>query len=420
MNAVSKSSAYPASVQPGIPSLPHTPNGWVRSSLSEYLHSAARPVKMKDDQTYRLVTVKRSRGGVVLREKLKGCEISVKSQFEIKKGDFLISKRQIVHGACGLVPSDLDGSIVSNEYAVLRGSDQICLAFLNYLAHSTYFQQTCFHSSIGVHVEKMIFKLDRWLKWDFNIPPLAEQKRIAEILSTWDQVIETTEKLIANSEAQKKALMQQLLTGKKRLSGFSDRWTVSSLGLTCDVFSGGTPARSHSEYYGSNIPWIKSGELNQHDIYRTEEHITELGLKNSSAKQVEPNTLLLALYGATAGVVAFSRIRGAINQAILAIVPHDILNSDYLYFHLQFQIDRMKRLTQGGQPNLNAGIVKSLALPLCSLKEQCAIAKTIRCAEETTALLISELDSLCEEKAALMQQLLTGKRRVKLPEKGYA
>lgn len=172
---------------------------------------------MADEDIYRLVKVKRARGGVVVRENLAGKSISVKSQFEIKTGDFLISKRQIVHGACGLVPSELQGSIVSNEYSVLCGNDDISLDYLNYLAHSVYFQQTCFHSSIGVHVEKMIFKLDRWLSWDFLIPPLAEQKRIAKILFTWDRAIDMVEGLIENSQAQKTALMQQLLTGKRRV-----------------------------------------------------------------------------------------------------------------------------------------------------------------------------------------------------------
>ena len=124
----------------------------------------------------------------------------MKSQFRIEEGDFLISKRQIVHGACGTVPPDLGGAIVSNEYAVLRTRTTLDPRFLAYLSHSIHFQQNCFHSSIGVHIEKMIFKLERWLGLEFDIPPLPEQKKIAEILSTWDKAIETTEKLLANAE----------------------------------------------------------------------------------------------------------------------------------------------------------------------------------------------------------------------------
>jgi type I restriction enzyme S subunit len=161
--------------------------------------------------------VKRSRGGVELRETLRGQDIKTPSQFYVREGDFLISKRQIVHGACGIVPAELDGAVVSNEYAVLNTDGQLDLRFLRYLSESRYFQQTCFHSSIGVHVEKMIFKLDRWLKWPFNIPPLAEQLRIVEILDNASQQIRSVEAQIERLKQEKRALMADLLTGKRRV-----------------------------------------------------------------------------------------------------------------------------------------------------------------------------------------------------------
>ena len=231
MNVEARDSAFPPSVQPGIPRLGRLPEGWIKAPLSRFLREVRRPLKMGNDTEYRLVTVKRSRGGVVERSVTAGRDISVKSQFYVRSGDFLISKRQIVHGACGLVPESLDGSIVSNEYSVLNGNGEIDLRFLSYLSHSRFFQQTCFHSSIGVHVEKMIFKLDRWLSWDFHLPPLAEQQKIAEILSTWDKAIQTTEALLANARTQKRALMQSLLTGTRRFPGFEDHpWREVRLG----------------------------------------------------------------------------------------------------------------------------------------------------------------------------------------------
>jgi type I restriction enzyme S subunit len=208
---------YPVSVQPGIPNLPDMPNGWKRIHLGGHLREVVRPVRLEPEQQYTLVTVKRSRGGVQLREVLRGAEIKTPSQFQVRAGDFLISKRQIVHGACGIVPAELDGAIVSNEYAVLASDGEIDLKFLRYLSETRYFQQTCFHSSIGVHVEKMIFKTERWLAWPFNIPPLCEQLRIVEVLDT---AVAETELLASQSESlrsEKRALMQQLLTGKRRV-----------------------------------------------------------------------------------------------------------------------------------------------------------------------------------------------------------
>lgn len=208
---------FPASVQPGIPALPPAPVGWRRIHLRDHLKEVRRPVALVDEETYRLVTVKRSRGGVELREVLRGEEVKTPTQFYVHADDFLISKRQIVHGACGTVPPELDGAVVSNEYAVLNTDGKIDLRFLRYLSESRYFQQTCFHSSIGVHVEKMIFKTDHWLNWPFNIPPLAHQEHIVEILDTASREVVAISEQLKALKREKSALMSQLLTGKRRV-----------------------------------------------------------------------------------------------------------------------------------------------------------------------------------------------------------
>lgn len=209
--------SYPLSVQPGIPNLPPTPRGWQRTTLGKHLKEVARPVTLAPERSYRLVTVRRSRGGVDERGVLPGSEIKTPTQFSVKSGDFLISKRQIVHGACGIVPPHLDGAIVSNEYAVLNAGESLDVRFLAYLAETTYFQQTCFHSSIGVHVEKMLFKLDHWLTWPFNIPPREVQERIVKQLDLASEQIRSVERQLDLLKAEKRALMADLLTGKRRV-----------------------------------------------------------------------------------------------------------------------------------------------------------------------------------------------------------
>ncbi|ENE2511556.1 restriction endonuclease subunit S, partial [Escherichia coli] len=263
---MARDSLYPVSVKAGKPILGMLPTGWQKLSLEKCLNIEARKAYIQDNQEYDLVTVKRSRGGVIRREHLKGKDISVKSQFYIKEGDFLISKRQIVHGACGLVPKELSGSIVSNEYCVLTGKSGFYLPYMEFLSESLYFQQTCFHSSIGVHIEKMIFKLDSWFKWPFNIPPLSEQKRIVKILSTWDEAISVTEKLLTNSQQQKKALMQQLLTGQKRLLDengvrFNGEWVYLTFDNAFIVANKKSAQVKSSDYLQSgSIPIIDQGQ----------------------------------------------------------------------------------------------------------------------------------------------------------------
>jgi len=209
---------YPRSVQPGIPRLSAAPEGWSTRRFGELLRVVQRPIRMTDDGEYDLVTVKRSRGGIESRGRFRGKDISVKSQFALEGGDFLISKRQIVHGACAVVPEEFAGSIVSNEYSVLRCKPGLDLGFLRYLSHSVYFQQTCFHSSIGVHVEKMIFKLEDWLKFRVNVPPLEEQKRIAAGFEAVDAKLAALREKADGLRQFKTGLMQRLFSQEMRFT----------------------------------------------------------------------------------------------------------------------------------------------------------------------------------------------------------
>ncbi|PCH74712.1 MAG: hypothetical protein COC12_03435 [Rhodobacteraceae bacterium] len=245
------------------------------------------------------------------------------------------------------------------------------------------------------------------------LPPLPEQRKIADILSTWDRAIEVSESLLATARQQKRALMQTLLTGKRRFPEFEgQKWKEVRLGEVCETWSGGTPSRRKAEYYSGSIPWIKSGEVNAIRVEATEEHITEEALKCSSAKLVEPETVLIAMYGATAGVVSVSGIHAAINQAILAVKANAKLESNFLLFAVQGKMEDTKRITQGGQPNLNAQIIRAAKIPLPCLQEQRQIAKILGASQREIELGCQKIQKLRTEKRALMQQLLTGKRRV--------
>ena len=210
---------YPPSVQHGIPRLAPVQKGWKSVAIGKLVTEVVRPVEMDEDETYTLVTAKRSRGGIVKREELKGREIAVKNQFYIQAGDFLISKRQIVHGACGFVPKELDGAIVSNEYLVLNFTDKVIPQFWEFLTHTIYFQQVCFHSSIGVHVEKMLFKVSRWYQWKVNIPTLKEQEKIASFLGAVDTRLTQLRRKHELLQTYKRGVMQKLFSQQIRFKG---------------------------------------------------------------------------------------------------------------------------------------------------------------------------------------------------------
>src|SRR6218665_33636 len=255
------------------------------------------------------------------------------------------------------------------------------------------------------------------------LPPLPEQKAIAHILGLADDAINKNNQLIAQKELYKKWLMQNLLTGKKRLKSNEKRKIDSGEFVKikvqdiATVFSGGTPLRKYSEFYKGTIPWIKSGEINNFEIFETEEKITEEAIRNSTTKKVTKDTILIALYGATAGVVGITRIEAAINQAVLAVIPDESkVDRMYLLRCFQFYLPKaVENLVQGGQPNLSGGIILNYQFSITnSLSEQVAIAQVLQVSDKEIQLLKAKTEKLREKKKGLMQVLLTGKKRLKI------
>lgn len=143
------------------------------------------------------------------------------------------------------------------------------------------------------------------------------------------------------------------------------------IGKLFKTSSGGTPLRSKSEYYkNGTIPWIKSGEVKDY-IYSSEEYITEDALKNSSAKIFPENTVLIAMYGATAGKVGLLKIKAATNQAVCGILPNPKVLPEYLYLILSSKTQNFVDISVGGaQPNISQEIIKGIKIPVPSLDEQ--------------------------------------------------
>ncbi|MDJ1498885.1 restriction endonuclease subunit S [Cytophagaceae bacterium DM2B3-1] len=174
-----------------------------------------------------------------------------------------------------------------------------------------------------------------------------------------------------------------------------DNWVYVRLGDICETTSGGTPNRKDPSYFIGNIPWIKSGELNYNIITETEEKISEDALHNSSTKLLPKDTLLIALYGATVGRLAFTGIEAATNQAVCAIFTPEGLSKKYLYyFLLSYKEKLLQQRVGGAQPNINQGIINDIIFPLPPKEEQHRIVAKI---EE----LFSELD----HSVALLQKV---------------
>ena len=178
------------------------------------------------------------------------------------------------------------------------------------------------------------------------------------------------------------------------------------LGDIFEIGSGGTPSKSHPEYYGGDIPWVKTGDLKSEYLYEVEDFITEEGLKNSSAKLYEPDTVLIAMYGATIGATSILKMDACTNQACAAFKKNDKVIPEYLYYFLKSQkVKFVKDGVGGAQPNISAGYLKKVEMELPSLDEQRAIVEVL---DKTTNIMvmrnqeIASLDNLIKARVVEM------------------
>lgn len=248
-----------------------------------------------------------------------------------------------------------------------------------------------------------------------NIPPLPEQQKIAKILSTWDKAISTTERLIENSTQQKKALMQQLLTGKKRLldeSGkrFEGEWkdaTVSSFGK---VITGNTPPKNDSSNYDGSISWATAEDFKRKYVSNTKVKLTESG---ATKARIVPKGSVLVTCIASIGKNAIANEDLATNQQINSVVINKKNSNEFFYYLIEFNSHKL--LAWAGTtalPILNKTSFEKVKFIVPNLKEQQKIATVLTNADKEIGLLEQQLADLQQEKKALMQQLLTGKKRV--------
>ncbi|MBI4648144.1 MAG: restriction endonuclease subunit S [Bacteroidia bacterium] len=183
-------------------------------------------------------------------------------------------------------------------------------------------------------------------------------------------------------------------------------WQLKKLGEVCKTTSGGTPSRKNPAYFTGSIPWIKSGELNHNIILDSEEKITDEALNTSSAKIFPKGILLIALYGATVGKLAFLGIDAATNQAVCGIFKNKSIELKFLYYFLFYKRPSLVNESFGGaQPNISQTILKNLFIPIPPFEEQLSIVSKI---EE----LFSELDKGIEFLKTAQQQLKTYRQTV--------
>ncbi|MFC2604972.1 MAG: restriction endonuclease subunit S, partial [Bacteroidota bacterium] len=180
-------------------------------------------------------------------------------------------------------------------------------------------------------------------------------------------------------------------------------WKTPRLMELTDIISGGTPSTKISEYWGGDIQWMNSGELNLRRVFEVEGRITKIGLENSATKLIPNKCVLVGLagQGKTRGTVAINYIPLCTNQSIAAILPSNELNEEFLYQNLDLRYKELRSLStgEGGRGGLNLTLLKNLIIPLPPLSEQNAIATALSDADA----LISATERLIAKKKAIKQ-----------------
>lgn len=378
------------------------------------------PIKERaGDKKYVLMSVTSGVGLIPQVEKF-GREIagnSYKNYYVIRKNDFAYNKsstKEFPEGYISMLKEYEEAAIPNSIFTCFRViGDEYEPLFFDQLFNTNYHGKWLRkYIEIGARAHGAL-SIDTKYLWNMPVavPKLPEQQKIADCLSSIDDLISAEEKKLSLLNDYKKGWMQKLFPaeGKTvpewRFPEFKDSegWEKLNIKKACyPSYSGGTPVTSKKEYYNGDIPFIRSGEIGKE---KTELFLTSEGLDNSSAKMIEKGDVLMALYGANSGDVAISPIKGAINQAILCLRHKN--NNAFLYHYLAFKKNWIVRTyIQGGQGNLSGEIVKSIEL--CSPQEpdeQNRIAAFLSVIDDLTSNQKEKIEALKQHKTALMQGL---------------
>lgn len=350
---------------------------------------------------------------------------------------------------------------INNPQLILTYGDLIIPARGNSIGYATYISEemaTCTQTTIYSKIKNINKRFmyyccyglkDQWFNFEDTaipqitvgqvqnnpvpIPPISLQSQIADFLdnkfSQIDRYIEKQQQIIEKLKEYKQAIITEAVTkgldpdvkmkdsGIEWIGEIPEHWETPEIKYIARIGSGGTPDRNHPEYWNGDIPWIKTGELQNDIITNVEEYITEIGLSNSSAQLFNEDTILIAMYGQgkTRGMTALLRFPASTNQACAALtVTNKDIITEYLWQCLIGAYHAIRAEASGsGQPNLSATIIGNFHVAMPPLDEQKNIVKYIKSRTTEISVTISQaqnlLNKLTEYKKSLIYEAVTGK-----------
>lgn len=339
----------------------------------------------------------------------------------VSENDFVYNPMNVRFGALARYKGQEDVS-VSGYYDIFSVKESVSKEYMeNFLLSEpmiNYYNRV----STGSLKEKQRVHFSQFLDFVLPIPPLPEQQKIAEILSTQDKLIELQEKKIEQLKELKKAYLQKMFPKKGskypelRFKGFTDPWEQRKLGDLADIVGGGTPSTSNSEYWDGDIDWYAPAEIaDQIFVSSSERKITQQGYDNSSAKILPVGTVLFTSR-AGIGKTAILRKEGCTNQGFQSIVPHENMLDSYFIFSRTEELKRYGEIKGAGSTFVEVSGKQMASMELMmpkTIEEQKIIGAFFSNLDHLITLHQRKSEQEKQKKKALMQLLLTGKVRCK-------
>jgi len=336
------------------------------------------------------------------------------SYYVVNTKDFIYNPRISENAPYGPIRTNETGEvgIVSPLYFVFRIADET-IADYNFLKY--YFTSSNWHRYVysignnGARSDRMNISDADFMAMPVALPPLEEQRRIAEILGCCDRVIVLKKELIAEKKKQKKALMQKLLNPDSgfRLPGFSGEWKKDVLGSFIDLISGVDFSTEDLLSDNSFTPYLTGASNIDNNTLILNRWVVDP--KNIALK----NDILVVCKGSGVGAMIIMPIQKAhIARQFMAIRVHPTSSNKYIYYILQNSFERIRNEAQGLIVGIDRGTILKLNVAMPDKEEQQAIADILSAADKEIDLLEQELVQQEQKKKSLMQLLLTGIVRV--------
>ena len=266
-----------------------------------------------------------------------------------------------------------DDAIISQAYTVFEVIDHEQLLpeyLMMWFRRPEFDRYARFHSHGSA---REIFDWDELCDVMLPIPSITRQLEIVSEYGTLTNRIRLNNQMIQHLEATAQALYRKTFVDNIDKENLPKGWRIGTLGEFCkEMKSGGTPNRSHNEYWNKNdFPWLKSGEVHNNVIITIEEYISQAGLDNSSAKIIPQGSVIMAMYGATAAQVAYLNCDTATNQACCNMMCNCKEDAAYLFFHLLANQEDIKKHANGGaQENLSQELIAQQPIVLLNDNEK--------------------------------------------------